>query len=37
MAESVDTCHNLSVRCDDMYTSWSHCLYKLVLQRLHGF
>jgi len=34
MAEAVDTCYNLYVRCDDMYTICSHCLYKLVLQRL---
>jgi len=36
MAEAVDTCYNIYVRCDSMYTICSHCLYKLVLQRLHG-
>jgi len=36
MMEAVDTCYNLYVRCDDMYTIYSHCLYKLALQRLHG-
>jgi len=37
MAEAVDTCHYLCIRCDDIYAIWSHCLCKLVLQRLYGF
>jgi len=36
MAEAVDTCCNLYVRCDSIYTICINCLYKLVLQRLHG-
>jgi len=31
MADAVNTCYNLYVRCDNMYTIYNHYPYKLIL------